>query len=109
MMNVIVKRLSIVYVIVTLLLASCANAQKPIKVEIKKGETGFTLYRDGKPYTIKGAGIEVSDFDAFVKHGGNSIRNWTTTNDKESTLSILDSAHAKGLTVSLCLPMSKEH
>ncbi|WP_185964569.1 DUF4038 domain-containing protein [Aliikangiella marina] len=92
-----------------LIIGGCIQAFQPVKVEIKNVDGNFQLYRGGKPYHIKGAGIEVSDFEAFVKHGGNSIRNWTTTNEKESTLSILDKAHELGLTVSLCLPMSKEH
>jgi len=96
--------------LVCLTIQACASdANTPVKVEIKKQANGYQLYRGGKPYEIKGAGIEVSDFEAFIKHGGNSIRNWTTTNKNESTLSILDNAHARGLTVSLCLPMSKEH
>jgi len=45
------------------------------KVEVKKTESGFQLYRDGKPMYIKGAGIE-SHYDVLAESGGNSIRTW---------------------------------
>jgi len=102
--------LKIVVLFVSLMsLLSCQTSLKPIAVEIKNIDGKYQLFRGGKPYKVKGAGIEVSDFEAFARHGGNSIRNWTTTNPKESTLSILNKAHELGLTVSLCLSLGKEH
>ncbi|MFT5520645.1 MAG: hypothetical protein ACI9IA_001239 [Enterobacterales bacterium] len=80
----------------------------PIKVEIKKNGNAYQLYRDGKPYEIKGAGLEFGDMKSFAEHGGNSIRNWTTDNGVESTLDILDRALANNVTVALCLSMGKE-
>jgi hypothetical protein len=45
------------------------------KTEIVQTEDGFMLYRGGKPYYIKGAGIE-SHYDQLALAGGNSIRVW---------------------------------
>jgi len=80
----------------------------PVKVEIVENENGFQLQRGGKPYVIKGAGLEFGDIESFAAHGGNSIRNWTTRNDVETAQEILDRAHALGVTVGLCLPMQAE-
>ncbi len=80
-----------------------------IKVEVVRSEQGYQLLRDGKPYQIKGAGREFGDIASLAAHGGNSIRNWTTVNDVETALEVLDAAHAEGVTVALCLPMAAEH
>jgi hypothetical protein len=50
----------------------------PAKVEIKKTKEKFELYRNGKPYFIKGAG-GYSYYDQLKQCGGNSIRLWTVT------------------------------
>ncbi|NVJ60076.1 MAG: hypothetical protein HWE27_06795 [Gammaproteobacteria bacterium] len=90
-------------------ITSCASQGTAVKVSVVKQGDKYRLLRNGKSYVIKGAGIEVSDFEAFALHGGNSVRNWTTQNSKETTLSILNKAHSLGLTVSLCLSLAKEH
>ena len=80
----------------------------PIKVEIVLTKSGHQLLRDGKPYVIKGAGMAVDDIENFASHGGNSIRNWTTTANYQTTQDLLDSAYAHGVTVALCLSMQAE-
>jgi len=80
----------------------------PVKVEIAKTDSGYQLMRGGVPYTIKGAGMAIDDIERFVGHGGNSIRNWTTSNQYQDTQDLLDAAHASGVTVALCLPMQAE-
>ncbi|MFT6868137.1 MAG: hypothetical protein ACJA08_002987, partial [Cyclobacteriaceae bacterium] len=75
-----------------------------VKVEIRKGDVGFSLFRGGKPYVIKGAGLEFGSMDTLVSHGGNSIRNWRTENASEK----LDEAQSLGITISLCLELGSE-
>jgi len=95
-----------------LLLAACSSGDAPltkaVKVEVVRTDDGFALYRDGEQYSIRGAGMGVADFERFVSHGGNSIRNWNTRDGKQDILSLLDEAHAHGVTVALCLPMKPE-
>ncbi|HET6245337.1 MAG: DUF4434 domain-containing protein [Bacteroidetes bacterium] len=74
---------------------------QPIKVEIRKQkENSYILYREGKPYFIKGAG-GFKYLDQLKTSGGNSLRLWNTDNAQ----SYLDSAQALGLTVTLGLFM----
>ena len=48
-------------------------ASQPIKVEIVAKEGGFQLLRGGKPYIVKGAGVENLDLQLLVAHGGRAI------------------------------------
>ena len=41
-------------------------------VEIKESNNKFQLYKNGKPYYIKGAGAK-SNFKSIVESGGNSL------------------------------------
>ncbi|MBD1395648.1 hypothetical protein H9Q13_00585 [Pontibacter sp. JH31] len=73
------------------------------KVEIVAEGERYTLYKDGKPYFIKGAaGYE--HFDKVAQYGGNSVRVWHTDDAQR----ILDEAQANGLTVMLGLWMERE-
>ncbi len=72
--------------------------EKAVKVELKQVDGGWQLFRDGKPYVIKGAG-GTSSLDMLVKSGGNSIRTWSVDNLKH----YLDEAQAHGLTVTVGL------
>jgi len=63
-------------------------------VEVRKTETGFQLYREGKPFYIKGAGGD-QYLDKLAKSGGNTIRTWSTI----KLDSILDEAHKNGVFV----------
>jgi hypothetical protein len=99
-------------ILVALVMTACAfdktKASSPIKVEIVSTDAGYQLMRGGKPYVIKGAGMGIDDIENFAAHGGNSIRNWTTRADDQSTLDLLDSASAHGVTVALCLSVHAE-
>src|SRR5688500_3452522 len=86
-----------------LLVASCITSnvmaqtpaqQKPVKVEVRMIDSSYQLFRDGKPYFIKGAGGS-GYLSRLAAYGGNSIRTWGTRNGQQ----ILDSAHKYGLTV----------
>lgn len=80
----------------------------PIKVEVKKTDDGYQLVRGGEPYFIKGAGLEYGDIQSFADHGGNTIRNWTTKSDRQTTQEILDQASEAGVAVALCLSVQAE-
>ncbi len=62
-----------IFFITSLLLVSC-NSKKP-DVTIVKNNAGYQLQRHGKPFYIRGAGIE-SHYKKFAESGGNSIRTW---------------------------------
>lgn len=81
------------------------NAQKKTtgKVHIKKTTDGYQLYRNGKPYYIKGAG-GYSYYERLKQCGGNSIRLWSTNGAME----YMDKAYKLGLTVTLGLDMKLE-
>jgi hypothetical protein len=109
------------YVLPALLLAVLATAATtstattsakdkagPVKVAIKKTAVGYQLLRDGQPYVVKGAGAQVQDFESLAKYGGNSVRTWHVEEDIDKGLAMLDRAHQLGLTVSLCLNISRE-
>ena len=79
-----------------------------IRVEIIEVEGGHQLLRGGKPYRIKGAGIDHSNLDDFAAMGGNSFRTWAVDDGPEPAQQLLDRAHALNLTVSLCLEFARE-
>ncbi len=93
-----------------LLLCICIFAPQNgqvIPVEVVADSNGaYTLVRGGEAYYIKGAGGTNKDlFDELVARGGNSIRTWGIDG---LTLSMMNKAHDKGLSVMLGLWMSKE-
>lgn len=98
--------------ILTCTMSACSPSSEepagPIRVEITSSESGYELMRGGKPYTVKGAGMVIDDIERFAGHGGNSIRNWTTTGEYQDVQGLLDSAQAHDVTVALCLPMIAE-
>ncbi|MFD3003782.1 glycoside hydrolase family 2 TIM barrel-domain containing protein [Pontibacter toksunensis] len=79
------------------------TTQQAVKVEVRKENGGYQLYRGGKPYYIKGAG-GTRYLDKLAAYGGNSIRTWSTDNAQE----ILDEAHKHGLTVTMGLEVGRE-
>jgi len=88
--------------------SSCSNepgsSSEPVPVTVGQDKDGnYTVFRDGEPYFIKGAGGSTR-LDLLVESGGNSIRTWTT-NDAER---ILDEAHERGLTVMLGIWLGHE-
>ena len=77
--------------------------QKPLKVEVRMVDSNYRLYRDGKPYFIKGAGGS-NYLQQLAAYGGNSIRTWSSRNGNK----VLDSAHSYGLTVLMGLAVTPE-
>lgn len=95
----------------TLLLAALAFppavlAAQPSKVEIKREDGQFKLYRNGSPFFVKGA-VWVGDSGGkfpmkdLAARGANAIR-------AGANLKTLDEAHALGLAVLVNLPMRME-
>jgi len=72
-------------------------------VIIKKEKGRYQLYRNGKPYFIKGAGAK-THLERLKQCGGNSIRLWSTDDAEE----YMDKAYKLGLTVTLGLDLNIE-
>lgn len=79
-----------------------------VPVRIAHDGTKFVLLRDGKPYPIKGAGLEFGSVAALAAHGGNSFRTWRTENGRRSGREVLDEAAQRGLTVAMCIEIGRE-
>ena len=80
----------------------------PLKVEVVQVASGYQLQRNGRPYWIKGAGMNVSEVEIFASHGGNSLRTWSTGGDAATGRKFLDEAAKYGVTVALCLDLGRE-
>ena len=74
--------------------------RKNATVYIEKIKGKFQIYKNGKPYVIKGAS-GYSNLDVLAEAGGNTIRVWDTTN----VASILNNAQRHGISVILGLPL----
>lgn len=83
-------------------------AGKASQVRINNQDGKYQLLVNGKPFYIKGAGLEFGDQEALVRHGGNSFRTWTTDNGRETGQAVLDRAHVNGLYVTMGLYVATE-
>lgn len=94
----------------TLLAVLTSNAfASAIHVEIVKNNDGsFSLMRDGKPYDVKGAGVDGADLTVLAAHGANSVRTWSIDGGALPAKALLDKAQALGLTVSLGIDFARE-
>jgi len=84
------------------------NAMYPSKVEVKERNGKYSLYVNGKPFFVEGAGVDDGDIAALAAHGANALRTW---NDSEVHLPedhVLNIAKENGLMVMMGLPMGKE-
>lgn len=73
-----------------------ADATGPVKVELRKTETGWTLFRGGEPFFIQGAGGDASR-KMLKQCGGNSFRTWGADDIGDQ----LDEAQRLGLAVTV--------
>ena len=73
-------------------------------VELKQINGDWRLFRDGKPYEIKGAGGNGS-LALLAACGGNSIRTWGVD---DHTQALLDDAHKNGISVALGIWLGHE-
>ncbi|QCR23293.1 glycoside hydrolase family 2 TIM barrel-domain containing protein [Pontibacter sp. SGAir0037] len=94
------------------LILSCTNPtdkqqtteeSEAVIVELRNQNGHYSLYRDGKPYYIKGAGGS-KYLDRLAAYGGNSVRTWSTNNAEQ----VLDEAYEYGLTVTMGLYVQPE-
>ena len=76
--------------------AVTALAIAPSVVKIEKTADGWQVFRNGKPYAIKGVG-GTGRMDELVAAGGNSMRTWGT----ENALNELDECQKRGITLTL--------
>ena len=83
-----------------LLFVGCKHQRQTGTVYIKSENGTYRLYRNGKPFFVKGAS-GFTNLKALSEAGGNTIRVWDTTNIS----GILDSAQAYRLAVIVGLPM----
>jgi hypothetical protein len=86
-----------------ILFAGCSGDRKSsehAKTFIKKSNGKYQLYRNGKPYLIKGA-AGYTHLEALAEAGGNTIRIWDTTN----LLAILQNARKNNIAVIVGLPI----
>ncbi|MCF8347096.1 MAG: glycosyl hydrolase family 2, partial [Bacteroidales bacterium] len=80
----------------------------PSEVEIKERDGNYSLYVNGEPFFVEGAGVDDGDIAALAARGANALRTW---NDSEVHLPedhVLNKAKANGLMVLMGLPMGKE-
>lgn len=86
----------------SLFMLSCSSApdHSKARVHIEKKNNRFILYKDHKPYSIKGAS-GFSHLDILKEMGGNTIRIWDTTR----LSSILKEANKNGIAVIVGLPI----
>lgn len=80
----------------------------PVKVEVRQAEGRYLLFVDGKPFYIKGAGLEFGSQEKLAEHGGNSFRTWRTENGRQSGQQVLDRALKNGLYVAMGLDIGRE-
>lgn len=85
------------------MLASGRAPAAAIPVELQETEHGWRLLRGGEPYFIRGAGGSAS-LEMLAAAGANSLRTWTT----ENLDTLLDNAHASGLSVTVGLWLEHE-
>ncbi len=80
----------------------------PMQVEIHNTDGRYQLYVNGKPFYIKGAGLEGGSQEKLKAHGGNSFRTWRTDSARGSGSRVLDRAWTNGLCVAMGLELQHE-
>ena len=81
---------------------------KPSKVELINQSGKYQLRINGKPFYIKGAGLELGSIKSLADYGGNAFRTWRVDNGEKSGLEVLDEAHRHGLMVCMGLNVARE-
>jgi len=88
--------------------APLTKTNGPVKVEVRQTDGRYQLYVDGKPFYVKGAGLEFGNQEKLAAHGGNSFRTWRTENGQASCQQVLDRAMQNGLYVTMGLDVARE-
>lgn len=84
------------------LVISASNAE-PLNVEVRQVQNHYQIFVDGKPFYIKGAGLEAGSQEKLAEHGGNSFRTWHLENSD-----VLDRAQKNHLLVTIGLSVAGE-
>lgn len=87
-----------------MLFAGCYNSSKKGKVHFEKNNGRYTLYKNNKPFIIKGAS-GFDHLDVLSAVGGNTIRIWDTVNIDH----VLQQANKYHLSVIVGLPMPQSY
>lgn len=89
---------------------SCNSTSKSrsANVEIRESDNKYSIYVNGEPYFIKGAGIEFGSIELFAQHGGNTFRTWTTKTSEHDAIEVLDKAQENGLMVLMGIAIGRE-
>jgi hypothetical protein len=107
-MKICFKVLTLIIVAFMFVINAQAQKEGPVKVEIRKVNGVYKFYRNGEPYFVKGAGLEIGDMELLAKHGANSLRNWAVDNGREPGEVVLDRAHKYGLSVIMGIDVNRE-
>lgn len=81
---------------------------KPSRVTLNKINQRFQLFVNGKPFYIKGAGVDFGSIKSLAEFGGNAFRTWRVNNGEKTGLEILNEAHENGLMVCMGLEVERE-
>ena len=95
--------LTAISLLTNLRISSGQETSHAIKVEVRKTTEGYSLFRNSKPYFVKGAG-GTAKLEELKAAGGNSLRTWGTGNGE----AVLDRADKLGLTVTMGLAVARE-
>lgn len=80
----------------------------PSEVELNHDGERFRLLVDGKPFYIRGAGLEGGDIERLARYGGNAMRTWRTDNHFRTGQEILDEAQKHGIMVCMGIEIGRE-
>ncbi|MCF6213593.1 MAG: hypothetical protein L3J45_06160 [Flavobacteriaceae bacterium] len=80
----------------------------PAKVRIVNNKGKYQLLVNGKPFYIKGAGLEFGSIKDLAKHKGNSFRTWRTENGQKTGQEVLEEAYKNGIMVTMVLELGRE-
>ncbi|RQW01044.1 MAG: hypothetical protein EH225_09895, partial [Calditrichaeota bacterium] len=73
-----------IFLLLALIFLVCSGEKKgndrPVKVEVREIDGTYRLFRGEQPYYIQGAGGGLDKMSELAKHGGNSLRTWSTRN-----------------------------
>lgn len=102
-----VKDVVVAFTVFYCVLVSIVAHAEPLKVTIEKEAGTFALYVNGKPFHIKGVGMDYMsghNYQKLVESGGNSFRTWNTDNLERE----LQQAQKHGLKVAVGLGLKKQ-
>lgn len=106
--------------LMTALFAGCAGEPRngpgtegPRTVTVENVDGRYRLHVDGRPFYVKGAGLErqppgAGSIARLAEHGANALRTWRTDEAGRSGREILDEAQEYGIMVMMGLEIGRE-